>query len=968
MYLQHIFASAANLGLSVESSFLIAIAVLACLFGAEVAGICILIRKMQHAHRDKLQDELEDELNSRHANDGSAHLAITALSFGAIPLATQVAFFALAVLAAVGALVFAIVLIVFLAKGYVLVSRTALKQTVEESTAEAEAPAQEEPVEESAQQENPYAYVTDESEEQVQEAYVAEESFEEESVSDDAVAEEPVIAEEPAEETAAEETAPVTVIPKAEPTVGQAPAAGGIPVYSSAYPGGQMPYVEKYISETYKEVIKETTTTTTTPAAKAEERYSPATEEILKAIAELMKISSQLRTEHEMAVENPAVKNDESVPTFADAEEEDEDVEEVEELDAEDEDDSDAEGDAQEDGDGDDEYESDLFSSNERIVGFDEETGCYIVAHYRKSFEAKLIQSRPNVKKYYSAIKNALLAYEGTKDRITWTINNYSNDRTQIAKINVRTRTLDLYLALDPATLEDTVYHGRDVGSKKKYAETPFLYKVNSPRKLTLALELVQRACEEQGLSPIDIETVNYEEQYPFDTTENLVSRGLIREYLREEKPAVTFELDPDHVPQVPEEDSSVIPVNANFTWEFDNEQPEKEEPVAPEEEPTEPEAPAPVVEEAPVAEEPASAPTVVEMPAAGTTTTTHETVKTTERHYTERYYGTPMQMPYQAQLASNAQPIEALAVPAKEESVAGHEAPAPVAEVPAAEEMLADESVAEIPETEETDFAESEASGAEATETEADPDEIFVWEPLEEEASADTGETAYAEAEEEAYEEAEEEAYEETEEAYEEAEEEAYEETEEAYEEAEEEVYEETEEAYEEVEEEAYEEAEEEAYEEAEEAYEEVEEEVYEEAEEEAYEEAEEEAYGEAEEEAYEEAEEEVYEEAEEDVYEEAEEEVYEEAEAPAPQPISNSNPSVALLDVCTFDEYFESGSTIDLNALKEVGLAPESAVTLKVYASGAVKGQFTVEANHFTLDAIKAIGDADGDSIMIR
>ena len=28
----------------------------------------------------------------------------------------------------------------------------------------------------------------------------------------------------------------------------------------------------------------------------------------------------------------------------------------------------------------------------------------------------------------------------------------------------------------------------------------------------------------------------------------------------------------------------------------------------------------------------------------------------------------------------------------------------------------------------------------------------------------------------------------------------------------------------------------------------------------------------------------------------------------------------------------------------------------------------EFTVEANHFTLDAIKAIGDADGDSIMIR
>ena len=106
---------------------------------------------------------------------------------------------------------------------------------------------------------------------------------------------------------------------------------------------------------------------------------------------------------------------------------------------------------------------------------------------------------------------------------------------------------------------------------KKKYADTPFLYKVRSSRKFQWAMELVQRVCEEHGLSPIDIDQVDYVEQYAFDTTENLVSRGLIREYVRQEKPATTFELDPDHVPEVPEEDGSVIPANANFSWEFDN-------------------------------------------------------------------------------------------------------------------------------------------------------------------------------------------------------------------------------------------------------------------------------------------------------------------------------------------------------------------------------------------------------------
>ncbi len=95
-------------------------------------------------------------------------------------------------------------------------------------------------------------------------------------------------------------------------------------------------------------------------------------------------------------------------------------------------------------------------------------------------------------------------------------------------------------------------------------------------------------------------------------------------------------------------------------------------------------------------------------------------------------------------------------------------------------------------------------------------------------------------------------------------------------------------------------------------------------------------------------------------------EEEDSQEEPAPAPQaaPVSD----VVLLDVCLFDDYFDNGAIVNLETLKQVGLAPEGATRLKVYASGELKGQFTVEANHFTLDAIKAIGDADGDSIMIR
>ena len=92
--------------------------------------------------------------------------------------------------------------------------------------------------------------------------------------------------------------------------------------------------------------------------------------------------------------------------------------------------------------------------------------------------------------------------------------------------------------------------------------------------------------------------------------------------------------------------------------------------------------------------------------------------------------------------------------------------------------------------------------------------------------------------------------------------------------------------------------------------------------------------------------------------------EEEYEE-ETPELPP---SNPAIALVDICEIEDQFEVGETINLATLKEKGLVLPSAETLKVYASGKLRGAFSVEANHFTLDAIKAIGDADGDSILIR
>ena len=798
------------------AGILAAIVVLACVLGAEIAGICILISKMLRARRARLEHSHEEEDRDNQSSYHYHNAAGALLLLGAIPQTSYTVLTVLAVLSALAAVVFVVLLIVFRACGY------------DFEAGEKPIRAKDEQAADTASEEEPVYAVLPDDEEQAQEASTP-------------PAEEPLSAfdEEPADppqEIVAASAEPSTTVTTT--TVTEEPV----------FADGTRPYkvVEKVVTETVKEVYRET------PAA--QETQKSGSDAVMEKLADFLEYELQKRKESDAQESDPS--DPESVPTFAASDVPDAD------LDDEDEDEDELEDDAEDgkrDGDDDDvddeenDTEGDHFTGNERIIGFDEETGCYIVAHYRKSFEAKLIQSRPNVKQYYSELKNALLSYGGTKSRISWAADSFSNERTPIAKINVKTRTLELYLALDPASLEeDSVYKGQDVGNKKKYADTPFRYKIRSPRKLKWALELVQRTCEEHGLSPIDAETVNYEELYPFDTTENLVERKLIKEYIRQEKPASTFELAPDHVPEVPAEDESVIPANANFSWEFDNEvmeaEAEVEEPA--EEEPSEEPAAEPE-QEAPVAEEPA--------PAEPTPSVYKETVKVTEMRYTERYYANGE--PTYEQVITTEEPMQALSEPVTAEFEDHTEADAETAP-----EAADDEPIFETAETE-AEAADPFAVYDDLTADAAEPSDEAVFE--------DTAEEPEAESEEEPAEEYSEDLLEDTEEPTEP--------------------------------------------------------------------------------------------ETAENEYVIESEPIEEEPTEPAPAKVP-ANPAVAVVDLSAIEEHFPMGAIIDLEALKAKELVLPTATTLKVYTSGPISKTFTVEANHFTLDAIQAITDADGDSVMVR
>ena len=895
MYFSPLFSTVWGIGLT-NTGFLVAIVALACILGAEIAGISILISKLLRARRARYERNREEtEEASSYRNYAVASLIL----FGAVPQASYIALTVLAVLTAVAAVLFLVLLIVFRACSYDFASldryreeQARKKRAAEDARQAAELPTEEEPVEEETliAAEDSFA---DAGEEQRQEAYTPfEESVEEEPLA--------AFAEEPDQEDGMMEientdSTEVAVAPVTQTATETAvmPAEG-----EPAFADGTRPYkvVEKVVTETYKEVYKETPPAS---AAQPAAQSNPATDAVMEKLADFLDYELQKRKESDSAdTEKENTDKKDSVQVFAasNAAYDDDDADDEEDEDEDDLDEGE-DGKKEDDEDSDDEEndtEGDHFTGNERIIGFDEETGCYIVAHYRKSFEAKLIQARPNIKKYYSELKNALLSYKGSKNRISWTADSFHNGRTPIAKINVKTRILELYLALDPASLEGTVYRGKDVGSKKKYADTPFQYKLRTPRKFKWAMELVQRVCEEHGLSPIDIEHVNYEEQYPFDTTDNLVARNLIKEYIRQEKPATSFELAPDHVPAVPDEDESVIPANANFSWEFDNEVMEEKEPEPiTEEEPkvtSEPEpepTPEPTPEPAPAPVEPA--PTVV-----------RETVKVTEMRYTERYYADAK--PTYEQVVTTSEPIEAEAVPADATVETVVDAPVQetdtepeneqeqtqtdgIEDAVAAEETAPVDVWGDLIVTEETEAEETADEETETVEENTDADELF----FEEASTQDFAEN------------------EETEEVADAVEETQY--TDESWETEEEAVA-------------AVAEAEETEDESAEEAIAAMQPLVSE----------------------------------------------PEPISEPAPTPRRIANPSVAVVDICTVESYFEPDDVVKLESLKVLGLVLPTATVLKIYASGALSKPLTVEANHFTLDAIKAISDADGDAVMVR
>ena len=162
---------------------------------------------------------------------------------------------------------------------------------------------------------------------------------------------------------------------------------------------------------------------------------------------------------------------------------------------------------------------------------------------YDYSFRAKLIQSSAETQRYYGELAALAAAYPKLKLRESRKQVRLYAGRKTVAVMLFKGRKLCVAYALDPAAYENTKYRLTDMSAVKKYEKTPALLKLTSDRRSRYSKELLDAAAAAAGLTRGE---PDYSGDYalPYRTTAQLVADGLVRrigeseEQFTEELPA----------------------------------------------------------------------------------------------------------------------------------------------------------------------------------------------------------------------------------------------------------------------------------------------------------------------------------------------------------------------------------------------------------------------------------------------
>ncbi len=232
--------------------------------------------------------------------------------------------------------------------------------------------------------------------------------------------------------------------------------------------------------------------------------------------------------------------------------------------------------------------------------------GKYTLVRYRTSFMSRFIQSEELIQDYYSVIKNVLMSYGGVIAEMGWSCETFKHEDKVCSKVNIKGKSLLLYLALDPEKYQNTKYHYSyiyDKYAKYKNGKVAMMVKVRSDRALKYALELIADMMEELGIVGGAIPDVDY--RHAYESTEQLIARGLIKILPKDaEANAEAAAEDDVNVAEIIEHTAEAIPVELEDTSVYEFEEVTEEPNAEIAEEPVLNEEPE-LIEESATAEEP---------------------------------------------------------------------------------------------------------------------------------------------------------------------------------------------------------------------------------------------------------------------------------------------------------------------------------------------------------------------------
>ena len=183
-------------------------------------------------------------------------------------------------------------------------------------------------------------------------------------------------------------------------------------------------------------------------------------------------------------------------------------------------------------------------SGDDEVLAYLDEEGNVVKITCSRSFTANLIQATPQVREFYNQIKNRILSHKGVKARMSWRNETYNKGRIQLFKMKIRGKTICLYCALDPVKYENRGFTF-EVATAKKYAKVPLMVKIKNERGLKRAYELIDEVMDSFSIAVNPKATENdFVAEHPYDTTKNLVRRGLIKILLPD---AILSEPTPHH-------------------------------------------------------------------------------------------------------------------------------------------------------------------------------------------------------------------------------------------------------------------------------------------------------------------------------------------------------------------------------------------------------------------------------------